>query len=57
MPKVKIFENDNPYSLEQDINKFIKDEIIVINISYSAYMCGFSTYRTACILYETGGNK
>lgn len=56
MPKVKIFDSNNSYFLEKDINEFIKDKI-VINVSYSAYMCGYSTYREACILYEDGGNE
>ena len=51
MFKVKILESNNSYFLEKDINEFIKDKI-VINVSYSAYMCGYSTYREACVLYK-----
>ena len=54
MPKVKIFDSNNSYFLEKDINEFIKDKV-VINVSYSVYMCGYSTYREACVLYEDGG--
>ena len=52
MPKVEIIHGDKScYGLEEEINNFIKDKN-VINISYTAYMCGYHTYREACILYE-----
>ena len=52
MPKVEIIGgNMSRYGLEEEINNFIKDKN-VINISYTAYMCGYHTHREACILYE-----
>lgn len=51
MPKVKIFEDHNSFYLEKDINNFIQDKK-VLNISYNVYMCGYSTYYSACVLYE-----
>ena len=55
MPKIKIIQTcSNDSLLEKQINDFIKDKQ-VINISYAVYMCGYSTYREACILYEDNG--
>ena len=52
MPKVELIGgNKTLYALEKEINEFIKDKN-VINISYTAYMCKYYTYREACILYE-----
>ena len=52
MPKVEIIGgNMSRYNIEEEINNFIKDKN-VINISYTTYMCGYHTYREACILYE-----
>ena len=52
MPKVNIIGGDmSRYKLEKEINEFIKNKN-VINISYAVHMCGYSTYREACILYE-----
>ena len=56
MPKVKIFEDSNSYYLEKDINTFIQDKK-VLDISYSTHMCGYSTYRSACVLYEDYGGS
>ena len=52
MTKVEIVGgNMSRYGLQVEVNNFIKDKK-VINISYAVHMCGCSTYREACILYE-----
>ena len=55
MPKVEIIGGDmSRYELQVEVNNFIKDKK-VINISYTVHICGYSTYREACILYEDYG--
>lgn len=56
MPKVKIFEDNNSYYLEKEINEFIQDKK-VLNISHNIYVCGYSTYYSTCILYEDYGGS
>lgn len=56
MAKVKIFEDSNSYYLEKDINNFIQDKK-VLDISYNTHMCGYSTYHSACVLYEDCGGS
>lgn len=54
MPKVKIIGGEMlKCRLEDKINEFIENKNI-ISISYTAYMCGYSTYREAIITYEDG---
>ena len=56
MSKVKIFEDNSSYRLEKEINNFIQDKK-VLDISYNAHMCGYSIYRSACVLYEDYGGS
>lgn len=56
MPKVKIFEDNSSYYLEKEINNFIQDKK-VLDISYNVHMCGYSAYRSACVLYEDYGGS
>ena len=52
MTKVEILGGDvSAGLLERQINSFIRDKK-VINISYAAYMCGYSSFREACVIYE-----
>lgn len=48
---VKIFEEDDSYELEKEINNFGKD-VHIKNISASRTEVGDSTYYTAAVLYE-----
>ena len=56
MPKVKIFDSNSKYCLEEKINKFIQDKK-VFDISYNVHICGYSAYHSACVLYEDYGRS
>lgn len=47
----KIFENSSRYELEKEINSFIK-YMVDVNISFSSYPVGYSTYYTAIVYYR-----
>ena len=48
--QVKMFSENNQYSLEYQINELAKTHHIE-NISYSVYQVGYSTWHYACVLY------
>lgn len=48
---VKIFEEDDRYKLEDEINIF-GENVSIKNVSVSQTYIGFSTWYTAAVLYE-----
>lgn len=49
--KVEILERGDYFSLQKDINKFIRGKE-VINVGLSVSKVGYGYYYTACILYK-----
>ncbi|WP_312286884.1 sporulation protein Cse60 [Terrisporobacter sp.] len=50
--KIKMFSNNSAYSLENDINDFIKSKNLV-DIKYSTYENKFNqTEYNACVIYK-----
>lgn len=50
MNKVKCFCEDNQFSLESEVNNFIRNKNIV-SISYSTNTIGYSIYHYCCVVY------
>ena len=52
MLKTKFFIEDNAVVLEQKVNNFIKDKLVV-NISYSVTPYKYSGAHCCCVLFNT----
>lgn len=52
MFKTKFFREDYYSTLEDKVNNFIKDKMVV-NISYSVSQCGCSSIHCCCVLYQS----
>ena len=52
MLKTVFFREDHLHELEDKVNEFIKDKIVV-NISYSVAQCGYSYIHCCCVLYNS----
>ena len=52
MLKTVFFKEDHLFKLEEKVNDFIKDKI-VINISYSVAQCGYGYIHCCCVLYNS----
>ena len=52
MLKTKFFKEDTIVALEQEINDFIKDKMVV-NISYSVARCGYGYIHCCCVMYNS----
>lgn len=54
MLKTVFFKEDQIFTLEDKVNAFIKDKIVV-NISYSVTQRGYGYIHCCCVLYNTIG--
>ena len=52
MLKTVFFKEDHLFKLEEKVNDFIKDKIVV-NISYSVAQCGYGYIHCCCVLYNS----
>ena len=56
MKQVKVIDNDNEYRFEKETNEFISQPgIIIREIQYRPYGCGYGWRHSAMIVYESQG--
>ncbi len=54
MFKTVFFKEDHLFKLQEKVNEFIKDKMVV-NISYSVAPYGYGSIHCCCVLYNTLG--